>query len=245
MSSPSPVEINVEEKSDKKPAAYYFTESGEKLSYTVEFNAETETWFYVDPKDDLKYEYDSKTKAWFPMFDEALISAQQSAYDFKETEYTAPEKIEVSVKRPLKEVKEEKPPKPRIISSIYITGLPYDVTMDELKEAFGKFGLFMEDIVTGKPKIKIYTNSEGNCKGDALITYFKPESAELAISLLDNTRLRHNIPRLMHVEKAEFSHKSDTKEQSESKKAKVDPKLLKARRNQLEKKLDWFEKKAR
>ncbi|KAI0243514.1 hypothetical protein L0F63_005865 [Massospora cicadina] len=232
------------EKSEAQPSAYYFSESGAKLAHKVEYNVQTETWFYIDPRDDLKYEYDAKTKAWFPMFDEALVSSQQSVYDFKEPEDpqpVAPVKKVALTKGPLKEDKEEKPAKPRVNSSVYITGLPSDVTMDELKETFGKFGLFMEDAVTGKPKIKIYTNHEGLCKGDALITYFKPESAELAITLLDNTRLRHNIPRLIRVEKAEFSHKADN-EASEAKKPKVDPKLLKARRNQLEKKLDWFEK---
>lgn len=67
MSATKPSEPAGQEKSETRPAAYYFTESGQKLAYKVEFNAETETWFYLDPKDNLKYEYDGKTKAWFPM----------------------------------------------------------------------------------------------------------------------------------------------------------------------------------
>jgi HIV Tat-specific factor 1 len=42
---------------------------------------------------------------------------------------------------------------------------------------------------TGKKRVKLYYDENGSFKGDALVTYFKPESVPLAIQLLDETEL--------------------------------------------------------
>lgn len=42
---------------------------------------------------------------------------------------------------------------------------------------------------SGQKRVKIYQDEDGNVKGDALVTYFKPESVPLAIQLLDETEL--------------------------------------------------------
>ena len=42
---------------------------------------------------------------------------------------------------------------------------------------------------SGQKRVKIYHDEDGNVKGDALVTYFKPESVPLAIQLLDETEL--------------------------------------------------------
>lgn len=39
-------------------------------------------------------------------------------------------------------------------------------------------------------QVKIYSDSLGQPKGDALVTYLKPESVDLAVKLLDETFLR-------------------------------------------------------
>ena len=79
-----------------------------------------------------------------------------------------------------------------------VSGLPEDVTADELKTFFSKCGLILPDFKTGKPRIKIYTaqaptNHTQRPKGDALVSFFRPESVALAVTLLDDTELRPNV----------------------------------------------------
>ena len=40
-------------------------------------------------------------------------------------------------------------------TSVYVTGLPTDASMDELKTYFGKCGIIMTDLKSGKLKIKV------------------------------------------------------------------------------------------
>jgi HIV Tat-specific factor 1 len=65
-----------------------------------------------------------------------------------------------------------------------------------------------EEIDTGKPRIKLYRNEDGTLKGDALVIYFRPESVNLAINMLDDSPLRiggGGIP--IRVQAADFSYK--------------------------------------
>ncbi len=50
----------------------------------------------------------------------------------------------------------------------------------------------------GHPKIKMYCDSEGNFKGDALCCYLKIESVSLAIQLLDESEFKGQK---IHVER--------------------------------------------
>ena len=43
---------------------------------------------------------------------------------------------------------------------------------------------------SGQPKIKIYVNDQDVPKGDALVIYYKEESVQLAVTLLDDSYLR-------------------------------------------------------
>ena len=45
-------------------------------------------------------------------------------------------------------------------TAVYVTGLPEDVTMDELYEAFSKCGILMEDLVTGKPLSDVVSGAD-------------------------------------------------------------------------------------
>lgn len=72
-----------------------------------------------------------------------------------------------------------------------MTGLPDDATVDEVHDLFSrKGGVIAEEIDSGAPRIKLYRDSEGKFKGDALIVFFKPQSVEMAIMLLDDTDFR-------------------------------------------------------
>lgn len=76
---------------------------------------------------------------------------------------------------------------------MYVTGLPADATVDEIHELFSrKAGFIAEEIDSSAPRIKMYTDAEGNFKGDALIVFFKPQSVDMAIMLLDDTDFRYS-----------------------------------------------------
>lgn len=47
---------------------------------------------------------------------------------------------------------------------VYVTGLPADVTVDEVATHFRKCGILKSDFVTKQPKIKLYTAPDGLCK---------------------------------------------------------------------------------
>jgi HIV Tat-specific factor 1 len=82
----------------------------------------------------------------------------------------------------------------------------------------------------------------GKFKGDALITYFKPESIPLCISLLDDCEFRVGKPEKISVQEATFKE-SDQKEKNTTgkKEQKVDRKRIEKARQRMEKKLEWFE----
>ncbi len=93
------------------------------------------------------------------------------------------------LKRPNK--KSKAPPQPKQNTAVYVTGLPADATVDEVHELFSrKGGVIAEEIDSGAPRIKMYNDADGTFKGDALIVFFKPQSVEMAIMLLDDTDFR-------------------------------------------------------
>lgn len=92
---------------------------------------------------------------------------------------------------------------------IYITGLPKDVTEEQLARVFAKAGILDLDPLTQRPKIKIYRNKEppGQCKGDASLCFARPESVELAITLLDETEFCEG--HVIRVQPAKFEQRGE------------------------------------
>lgn len=89
-----------------------------------------------------------------------------------------------------------------------------------------KCGLIMTDPRNNKPKVKLYRDEQGQLKGDGYCCYFKPESVELALKILDDWDLRgHRV----HVERAKFEMKGE-----------FDPKKKK-RRLTAEQRKRWLE----
>lgn len=87
--------------------------------------------------------------------------------------------------------KQKAPPQPRQNTAVYVRGLPLDATVEEVHEAFSrKAGVIAEEIDSGAPRIKMYSDESGNFKGDALVVFFKPQSVQMAIMLLDDTDFR-------------------------------------------------------
>lgn len=93
-------------------------------------------------------------------------------------------------------------------TAVFVTCLPIDAQADEVAARFGRFGLIMEDD-EGKPKVKLYQTEDGRFSGEALVVYYKEESVELAVTLLDDAELRLGEPGTrMKVQRAEYGHKA-------------------------------------
>lgn len=94
---------------------------------------------------------------------------------------------------------------------------------------FSRCGVIAEEIDEGKARIKLYTEEDGKLKGDALIVYFRPESVQLAVQMLDDTDFRLGEPGpmgKMRVREADFSYKKE-KDKAVPKQAKNQKKFQK------------------
>jgi HIV Tat-specific factor 1 len=110
---------------------------------------------------------------------------------------------------------------------VFVQHLPHDATVEEVAAVFSKAGLILVD-ADDKPKVKLYTDEKtGMRNGDGLVVYYKEDSVQLAVNLLDDSPLRLGDKENMKVAKAEWSHKkeeeADTTQNGEKGKGRVDP----------------------
>ena len=99
--------------------------------------------------------------------------------------------------------------------NVYVNGLTEDVTEDELAGCFKVAGLLKTDPASGAPRIRIYRTPEGYSKGDALVSFLKPESVALAVTLRDGYELRSG--RRLSVQPAKFEKREGEVPKRESK----------------------------
>ncbi len=122
-------------------------------------------------------------------------------------------------------------------TAVFVSGLPPDSTFEELVVRFKPFGVLMEDD-DEQPRIKLYAKEDGSFSGEALVVYFKEESVDLAIRMLDEAELRlGDSGTVMRVRRGEFSHKAPNGEGGERATVKrvVDKKKATARITKLKK----------
>ena len=133
---------------------------------------------YKDPTDGTVFEWDEEKKAWFPKLDEEFLARYQMSYGMEnEANKEAVEKVEPKVVEPKQPKKPSEPNWFEIDDAhnnkVYVSNLPTDISEKEFVDYMQKCGLIERDLQTSKMKIKIYTDSEGKMKGDALCTYIK------------------------------------------------------------------------
>lgn len=183
------------------------------------YGFENDTHTYTDPNDGSVSFWDREKKAWFPKIDDDFMAKYQMSYGhWVEPSTTNNSKVEIKTKADIKELKEQKkaeakrkaaePPTWFEIdeahnTAIYISGLPVDITIDELVEIVTKYGMLLRDD-KNKPKLKLYMDADGQPKGDALCTYIKVESVNLALDVLNGSQLRGKT---ISVERAKFQMK--------------------------------------
>ncbi|KAK7590256.1 hypothetical protein V9T40_001869 [Parthenolecanium corni] len=192
------------------------------------YGFEDDTYTYTDATDGTKYFWDKQKSAWFPKIDDDFIAYYQMSYGFNQPEdkkddkplaqppQILPDTVSKKSEEPeptLKRKAPEEPPKwfeldDKHNTKVYVTNLPLDITETEFVDIMQKCGLVMKDVDTGKMKIKLYSDPETKqLKGDALCTYIKKESVDLALNLLDGYDVRgHQIK----IEKAQFTMKGQS-----------------------------------
>lgn len=214
-----------EEFEDDQPAAHgtASTTAASSMAKTIldhtqyPWDDELQAHVRQDPEDpSVLFAWDIERSAWFPVFRNDLIDRQQSAYNhsFDTIKPPKPKDDSSGDAPPKKGGTKRKPDQQKTTlhmseSSIYVTRLPNDTTVEELSTYFSRCGLILPDAVTGKPRIKLYKDASTNqLKGDALITFFRPESVQLALTLFDDSDLRPGVR--IRVEKVSiaFAHQS-------------------------------------
>jgi hypothetical protein len=167
----------------------------QKSSSEKNDSAEREDWYYVTPGDgerhgpvsgavllQLKASFEYTASQGIEDEKEAIAAASSAPlfYVWKDgmSEWVPVDQVE-SLLRPRLDAYEQvkkrgsrgKKKKKKAKNSIYVTGLPEDVTADELRVHFKNAGIMQEDLDTMQPLIKIYTDDDGNAKGDAIIHF--------------------------------------------------------------------------
>ncbi|KAF1915038.1 hypothetical protein BDU57DRAFT_260653 [Ampelomyces quisqualis] len=126
--------------------------------------------------------------------------------------------------------------------AIYVTNLPRDTNEVELEAVFSRYGI-IDQGADGNKRIKMYADDEGNFNGEALIVYFKSDSIDLAVKMLDDYwfRIEEQNNGTISVKEADFSYKRNKdSEQVVSKLTRQDKKASERNRADLNRKLaEW------
>ncbi|RXG69191.1 HIV Tat-specific factor 1-like protein [Armadillidium vulgare] len=240
-------EVSSEEEGDGSAPPGYQTDPSIKFDGT--------SYTKHDSADDMTYEWDPARKAWFPKLDDDFMATYQLSYGFNpdgtknenplkfddDVDDEDEEKKDKQKKKQPKDAKDSEKQKPGWFDvddahnkNVYVSNLPEDMTEEDFIEFMSKCGLLYKDPATQKFKVKLYTDGEGNFKGDARCTYIKVESVELALQILDGYKLGNNT---VKVERAKFTLKGEYNPSLKPKKRRK--KDLEKIQKKQEKLFDW------
>ncbi|XP_050685199.1 HIV Tat-specific factor 1 [Leptidea sinapis] len=216
---------------------------GSEISSRV-YSYENDTHVYTEA-DGSKFFWDDEKKGWVPKVDDDFLALYQMSYGFVDNtlkEESKEEKKKNTEKLKLQESGIKRKNEPQWFepsddknTKVYVSNLPLDTTEEEFVNLMQKCGLVERDPSTQKMKIKMYMDKEQNCfKGDALCTYIKLESVELALNLLDGSDVKGNK---IKVEKAHFQLKGEYNPALKPKKKKK--KELEKIKKMQQKLFDW------
>ncbi|KAJ5180655.1 hypothetical protein N7492_003865 [Penicillium capsulatum] len=177
--------------------------------------------FVLETEDGQEFVFDEVIKRWvqtvdllWSQVDEELLRQQQEAYKVAgvdEEEVSTRDRKKRKQQASSGDANSQKPKKQRVNTAVFVTSIPLDVEFDEIRDVFSKCGVIAEEIDSGRPRVKMYMDDEGKFKGEALVVYFRPESVNLAMQMLDETDFRLGQPGPlgpMRVQPADFSFKS-------------------------------------
>ncbi|XP_021184940.3 17S U2 SnRNP complex component HTATSF1 [Helicoverpa armigera] len=211
-----------------------------------EYSYEDDTHIYTEA-DGSKFFWDVDKKAWIPKVDDDFLAMYQMSYGFVDNKAEEKDKNKEEDKK-----KEQKKadaatgvkrkaepqwfqPSEETNTKVYVSNLPQDLTEEEFVNFMQKCGLVERDPANQKMKVKLYRDKEQDCfKGDALCTYIKIESVDLALKLLDGSDLKGNK---IKVERASFQMKGDYNPALKPKKKKK--KELEKIKKMQQKLFDW------
>lgn len=216
--------------------------SGEEVPGRV-YSYENDTHIYTEP-DGSKFFWDVDKKAWIPKVDDDFLALYQMSYGFvdntakdsdkEENKKKDAEKRETAGVKRKNEPQWFQPPE-ETNTKVYVSNLPLDITEEEFVNFMQKCGLVERDPSTQKMKVKLYVDKEHDCfKGDALCTYIKIESVDLALKLLDGSDFKGNK---VKVERAHFQLKGEYNPALKPKKKKK--KELEKIKKMQQKLFDW------
>eukprot|EP00092_Neocalanus_flemingeri_P018482 GFUD01020002.1.p1 GENE.GFUD01020002.1~~GFUD01020002.1.p1 ORF type:complete len:583 (-),score=207.57 GFUD01020002.1:2-1750(-) len=206
---------------------------------------------YTDASDGVVYELDEVKNAWFPKIDEDFMAIYQLNYGFTADGKAEPTKPSEEVAKPVPEpvVKKTKgtvvdePAKwfdveEAKTTKVYVSNLPTSITEESFVELMSKCGMVEFDVRTKKPKVKIYRDADNVPKGDGLCSYIKPESVQLALTILDGSELEGQE---ISVQRAKFEMKGDYDPKLKPKK--LTKKQIEKAKKQKEKLFAWVPEK--